>query len=270
MEVNIAENIKKIQNRPVDSHKGSFGKLIAATGSFFMPGAAVLSGKAALRCGLGLLQIATEKSAIPSISSNLPEATYLLRNAYEVLKRNPTAILIGCGMGVSQENEIFTKNILENAKCSIILDADGITCALSCIYLLKKTSKQVILTPHIGEFSRISGLDIDYINANRQQAAVDFARKYNVVLALKGDKTIVTDGEKVYVNTTGNVALAVGGTGDVLAGMVSAFVCQKLTPFDALCLAVYLHGKLADIWVEKNSKVTLLPTDLLDLLKDVI
>ena len=152
------------------------------------------------------------------------------------------------------------------ARQPLVLDADALNVLAGRLGALRKHRGPIVLTPHPGEFARLLGCDIPTVQARRQELAADFARTHGVVVVLKGHGTVVTDGQRVYVNTTGNPGMATGGTGDVLGGLLAALLGQKLETFAAAQLGVYLHGLAGDLAREQRGEVSLIATDLLDFL----
>ncbi|MBQ8133054.1 MAG: NAD(P)H-hydrate dehydratase [Clostridia bacterium] len=261
------------------AHKGSNGTLLSVCGSYGMAGAAVLSGMAALRCGVGLLRQALPESIYPIAAAKLTEAVFLPLpessdgllsvNAFdklqmEILERC-TALLIGCGLGQNDDMPGLVSALLSTSERPVILDADGINAAALNIDILRQTNAPVILTPHPGEMARLTGTDIINVQKNRYQIAKNFAAEYGVTVVLKGANTIIAlpDGN-AYVNLTGNNGMAKGGSGDVLAGMIGAFLAQGNDPDTAAINAVYYHGILGDRCMEKYSARTMLPSDMIE------
>jgi NAD(P)H-hydrate epimerase len=144
----------------------------------------------------------------------------------------------------------------------MVVDADGLNNLMDSKSLLEKPASPRILTPHPGEFSRLCGLSIEEVQSNREDVAFYFAEKSGTVVVLKGPNTVVTDGERIFVNQTGNSGLATGGTGDVLTGLLTAVLAQNMEPFEAACLAVHLHGLAGDLGAEEKSQPSLIASDL--------
>lgn len=258
--------------RAEESNKDDFGKLLCICGSENMPGAAVMAVGSALRGGAGLVTLASEKSVIDVVKIKYPEPIYspvdfddedsvksLLNNI-----NNYSAVLIGCGFGNSENKKKLTEQIIKTYKGRLIIDADGINVISDNINILEEAEGEVIITPHPGEFSRISGKSVEEINETRIKSAKEFSGKYKCITVLKGAGTIISKhGEKTAVNTTGNPGLAKGGSGDVLAGLIAALAANKaVKTLDAAICGVYLHGKAADILKEKISEYGLLPSEL--------
>jgi hydroxyethylthiazole kinase-like uncharacterized protein yjeF len=260
--------------RKIDSHKGDYGRVYIIGGCFTMSGAVILAAKAALRSGAGLVTCVIPKSIIDRVGSQVLEATYMLSEGNDMfidlsicqmdeILNKCDAIALGIGMGKSKEAQKNIEYMLENSNKAIVIDADGINMLYDIKDTLKKTKTQIILTPHSGEMARLTDLDIEYINENRQDVAVAFAKEYNCIILLKGASTIVTDGKRVYINTTGNPGMASGGSGDALTGIIVSLIGQGYGVFDSAALGAYLHGMAGDSAFSKYG-YGLLASDLID------
>ena len=258
--------------RPPMSNKGTFGKVCCICGSETMTGAAVLSVGAALRTGAGLVTLASCKEVIDCVRAAYPEPIYApidwkdkekVASLADSLAKY-TTVLIGCGWNKSTVKAEFLKTVLKTASAQLVLDADGINQLCPFIELLREAKQVPILTPHPGEFARLTGYDVNYINDNRIACAVEFAEKYRCIVVLKGAGTIIASPDGRYaVNTTGNPGLAKGGSGDVLAGLIAGLAANPcVSAFDAAVCGVYLHGKAADILKKTVSEYGLLPSEL--------
>ncbi len=258
-----------ISPRPKDSHKGTFGTALLVCGSFGMAGAAMLSGGAALRSGVGKLQMAVHKSIYGICANALTEAVFLpygSRFKKTVLRhiKSADSILFGCGAGVKKSTLNGLRLIIKNANCPIVIDADGINLLSHSIDILKQAKTPIILTPHPAEMSRLCGKSVAEINNNRLQTAADFAAKHGVYLVLKGNQTVVAapDG-KLFVNSTGNAGMATGGSGDVLAGIMAGLLAYNTDVLGAIQAAVYIHGTAGDSAAKKLSQTAMLPSDVI-------
>ncbi len=272
------ENIKPLfLPRKADSHKGTYGHLLTVCGSFGMAGAAILSARAALRSGVGLVTVALPRSIYPIVAAAVPEAVFLPLDETEdgVLARSALrpllsamqkkdALLIGCGLGKGESVEMLVCELLANTKCPVVLDADGLNAVAKHIDVLKTVDVPIVLTPHPGEMARLCAADVPATEADRIALAMSFAAYHRVVLALKGHRTVVTDGVACKINTTGNPGMATGGSGDVLAGMTAALIAQGMQPIDAANSGVFLHGKAGDAAAKRLSQHSMLPSDMLD------
>jgi len=278
----IIETIPKLKPRAVDAYKGDFGKVCIIAGSIGMSGAAALAGRAALRAGAGLVRVATPKSVLPIVASIEPSFTTIalpedgvgrisakaINLILEAVGEND-AVAFGPGVGVSGALRSVLEALLEQDQLRLIIDADGLNNLAGIKYWSTKLKARLILTPHPGEMKRLwSGLFREPLPSDRQQQATQLAQQTKTVVALKGAGTVVTDGEKVYINKTGNPGMATAGSGDVLTGVITALVGQGLSDFDAAVLGVYVHGLAGDIAAEKVGQVSLMTTDIIDALPE--
>ena len=271
---------RPFMDRKKSSHKGSYGRLLNIAGSLRYNGAAAMSTKAALRTGVGLCILATPKSVVQTIGASIHETTYLplcetddgfvADNAVDMILSNikeVSAISVGSGMGRSENTRNITEAVIKNAACPIIIDADGINSIADNIDILKERKGEIILTPHVMEFSRISGLSVAEIQADRIGSAKAFSEKYGVTVVLKGANTVIacSDG-KVYINICGNSGLAKGGSGDVLTGIIASMAAQGIDAGTAATSGVYCHALASDMLLEKHTMESMLPTDVIDIL----
>ncbi len=264
--------------RKDDAHKGDQGRVLVIAGSRGMSGAACLAATAALRGGAGLVTAAIPEGiqnivagfepsyltiGLPEDEQGRTKATSLKRLA-EVLAVQD-AVAIGPGLGQSAGLQELVQELYDSIPVPMVVDADALNLLARRPYLVKRVSDAAprIVTPHPGEFARLTGLTTAAIQQDREQHAVEFARQNNVVVVLKGQGTIVTDGQRLWVNDTGNSGLATGGTGDVLTGVVAALLAQHLPPFEAAQLAVHVHGVAGDLAAEELSKPGMIASDLL-------
>lgn len=265
-----------LPERRISSNKGTFGTLLAVVGSYGMAGAAVMCGKAAQRSGAGLVNMALPKSIYPIVAGKLIEAVFTplsekdgissVENCDKLvsLANKANAVVLGCGMGHNEDTEKIVCEILKNCEKPIILDADGINSVVPHIHLLKKAKAPIILTPHPGEMARLLGCTVAEVQHNRTEIALNFAKEHNVILILKGANTIISDGNILFVNRTGNAGMARGGSGDVLAGMIGSLAAQGMNPFRAAVCGVYAHGLAGDRTAKRLSETTMLPTDMIE------
>lgn len=240
---------KLIKPRDKYSHKGDFGRTLIIAGNEGYTGAAYICTQASVKSGAGLVTLACPKTIQNIMSCKLVEAmTIPLENEDELLKAitRSDSIAIGPGMGDTQKTYQILKKVIENANCPIVIDADGINVIKRDMSLLKKSKNKIILTPHPGELSRITGFSVDEINSNRLDVAKEFAAQNNVILLLKGYNTVITDGHTLAVNSTGTSSMANGGMGDCLTGIIASFISQRYNPLEAACIAAYLHGYCGD------------------------
>ncbi|WP_440896808.1 NAD(P)H-hydrate dehydratase [Amphibacillus sp. Q70] len=262
-----------LPRRAKHSHKGNHGKGLIIGGTEDMPGAIRLTANAALRSGVGLLTVATAREVIPIIAGGVTEATYmnLTDEETDLLERFAAfdAIAIGMGMGRSVQAENIIETIIKSDKL-LIIDADGLYYVREHLTKLADRQAPTILTPHPGEMAMLIDQPIDQIKANPFEIAKDFATKYQLHLVLKGTYTIVTDPNgNQTINMTGNPALAKGGSGDCLAGIILAQVMQKQSLKCSLANACFIHGLAADIAIrDHHTTIDFLATDLIDFLPE--
>lgn len=269
-----------LKPRDPESNKGNYGRLLCVCGSEGLAGAAAMSAEAAVRCGAGIVEEAVPRSIYGIVASRLPEPVFSLldptpdgglaeksRNTLVESLGKASACLIGCGLGKGKAASDALAAVLEEARVPLIIDADGINLLAENINRLKTVKAPVVLTPHPGEMARLLGTTADKVQAHRLESAMKFAEEYRVVLVLKGAGTLTAGPEgTVWLNTTGNAGMAKGGSGDVLAGMISSFIAQGIPPETAAAGAVYLHGKAGDRCAERFSQCAMLPTDLIHML----
>lgn len=260
-----------LPRRAQHSHKGDHGKGLIIGGTENMPGSICLTANAALRSGLGLLTVASRREVIPIIAQAATEATFMNLEAggIDLFERFSSfdAIAIGMGMGRSEDTRMILETALNSDK-PLIVDADGLYYIREHLTKRVKRKAPMILTPHPGEMAMLIDQPIDQIKANPFEIAKDFATKYQLYLVLKGAYTIITDPNgNQTINITGNPALAKGGSGDCLAGIILAQVMQKQSLKTALANACFIHGLAADIAIrEHHSTVDFLARDLIDFL----
>lgn len=279
--VQRVEDVPKAPPRPVDGHKGTFGRVLVIAGSRGMSGAACLAGEAALRGGAGLVFLAVPDGILSIVAGYEPSyLTIPLPEDADGRIREPAkdrlssqletadVIALGPGLGQSEELAEFVSWIYTSVPKFLVLDADALNLLAKTPEILKEQPQSEtgniprILTPHPGEFARLAGRSIEEIEKDRESIAADFAAEHDVVLVLKGAGTIVTDGERLAVNTTGNSGLATGGSGDVLTGLIAGILGQGMPAFDAARFAVHLHGLAADLAAEELSEAGIISSDL--------
>ena len=268
------------KKRPSNSNKGTFGTAALICGSYSMAGAAIICAKACLHSGVGLVNIICPKSIYPIVAAAIPEAVFTpvnddltsddMQKVRLALKKSKCTA-IGCGCGQTDYTRKLLYAVTEYANSPIIIDADGINCLCDSIDLLTKNNQPIILTPHPGEMSRLIGKSVDHVQQNRIETALNFVETNNVTLILKGHETIVMQPNGTAgINHSGNAGMATGGSGDMLCGMLAAFVAQGLDIGKACEAAVYLHGLSGDICAEKYSMAFTTPTKMIDCLARVI
>lgn len=254
------------------AHKGNFGKVLLLCGSLGYTGAAYFAAMGALRCGAGLVFLGVPESiyAIEAVKLNEPivfplpdaEGKLSVEAVPEILNRLPQmdTVLVGCGLGQSEGAWLVVKAVLENAKCPVVLDADGINLVSKHMDILRRREYPTVLTPHEGEFSRMGGT----VGGDSMASAAAFAAEYGCILVLKGHRTCISDGQSSYQNQTGNPGMAVGGSGDVLAGMIAGLIGQGIAPLEASACGVWLHGAAGDLCAAEMGQYPMLPSDMLD------
>ena len=252
-------------------HKGTFGKILLLCGSRGFTGAAYLAAMGALRSGAGLVFLGVPESiyAIEAVKLNepvvfpLPEEDGKLSGQAlaEISRRLPQmdAVLIGCGLGQSAGTFAVVKAVLETASCPVVVDADGINLLSGHRDILRRRQHATILTPHDGEFARMGGP----VGKDRMESAAQLATDWNSIVLLKGHETCITDGQVGYINSTGNPGMAVGGSGDVLAGIITALLGQGIAPLEAAACGAWLHGAAGDLCAKELGQYAMLPTDML-------
>ena len=246
-EINDIKSIIKKRNKY--SHKGDFGRVTIIAGSEKFTGAAYISTMAAVRTGSGLVTLCTKKSVVDILKTKLIEAMSMSYedNTFEAVILNSDSIAMGPGMGNDEFTFKQVRSILSKEGCPVVLDADALNVLKDNLELLKNSNRKIVITPHMGEMSRITGINIKELVENRIDIAVNFAKEYNVVVLLKGYNTIITDGREVYINSTGSSKMASGGMGDALTGIITSFIGQGYEVLKATILGAYIHGYCGDI-----------------------
>ncbi|MEG0583641.1 MAG: NAD(P)H-hydrate dehydratase [Cetobacterium sp.] len=252
--IKIDENfIKKIYiPRDPEGYKGDYGHTFIVAGSKGFTGAAYFSALGAVRSGSGLVTLATPNEVFDVLSTKLNEAMIIsiedCLNFKNLLKKC-SCLVFGPGMGATPKTKLLLDYIIESIETPLIIDADGLN-VLKKSLLKFKEKKSVILTPHFGEFSRLTDFSIEYLKKN------------NVILILKDHRTIITDGNNIFINSTGNSSMANGGMGDILSGIIGSFISQGYSPLYASILAVYFHGLTGDVL--SKSMFCVNPTHILE------
>ena len=282
--------LPRLPPRRDDAHKGDFGLALIVGGSRGMAGAAGLAGMAALRGGAGLVRLAVPEPCLDTIAGFEPSYMTVPLPADSVgrigagaferiaeLAEKATVIACGPGIGRSFDLDQLVSRLYQEIAKPMLFDADALNALATEPDVLANPGGPRILTPHPGEFARLIGRKLEGENlpspfgrgaggegvlSPRQQAAVELAARCGIVVVLKGHRTLVTDGQRRAINTTGNPGMATGGSGDVLTGLITALVCQRLEPFDAARLGVHLHGLAGDLAAEELGQVSLMASDL--------
>jgi ADP-dependent NAD(P)H-hydrate dehydratase len=267
--------------RPEDANKGTFGRVLIVAGSRGMSGAACLSGLGSLRGGAGLVTIAAPAGIVPIIGAvessylTLPmpeDATGKISQAagaaLELALPAQTTIAVGPGLGQSPALAGLVRWLFESVDRPGVFDADALNLLAAHPVALKSRARNSdgvpprVLTPHPGEFARLICSEIATVEKNRETLAAQFAADHKLILVLKGHRTLITDGARIAVNSTGNSGMATGGCGDVLTGLIAALLAQKMAPFDAAQLGVHLHGLAGDLAAKSLSEPGLIASDL--------
>lgn len=258
--------------RKADGNKGTFGKVFLIAGSRNMCGAAVLAGKAAFRSGCGMVKIMTVEENRMILQESLPEAMLMTYTAdgfdeKELLRSMEWCDCIGIGPGLSTGGcaPALVEFVLENASAPVVADADALNIIAMRPEFLSRCQAEVIITPHVGEFGRLTGLSADEVKTHFYETASDFARSFGVICVLKDARTIiVNEGGEAVINRTGNSGMATAGSGDVLAGMICSLAAQGLKPFRAASLGCALHGKAGERGSANRSLTELMAGDIIE------
>ena len=265
---------KMIPHRQADAHKGNFGRILLLCGSRGYTGAAALAAMGALRVGAGLVYLGvpeciyeieaiklTEPIIFPLCDYNGMLSDNAIDHISQMLPKMD-CVLIGPGLGCSEGTLAVLSFVLQNYSGPVVVDADGINLLALHKDLLRGRTSPTVITPHEGEFKRLC----DTLDKGRRKAAEDLAKELNLIVVLKGHQTVVTDSKTCYINTTGNPGMSVGGSGDVLAGMITGLIGQGLDPLKASAAAVWLHGAAGDACARQLGQYGMLPSDMLNVL----
>ena len=260
-------------------HKNQFGHVLILAGSKQMLGAGALTSLAAIRSGAGLVTLgipqslnSTIQKKIASVIMTLPlketRDQTLAFSAFNQIKdfySRYNTIAIGPGLSENPDTQRLILRIIETSPLPLIIDADALNALCRNLNVLTKTAADKILTPHPGEMSRLTEQKKNIIENNRKKIAEFFANEYNCILLLKGAKTVIASpGKRTYTNTTGNSGMATAGSGDVLTGMIAAFVAQGLSAFDAAKYGAYLHGKAGDLTAKNKTRLSMIASDIIE------
>lgn len=269
--------ISLLPERPERSNKATFGKVLCVAGSYCMSGAAYLAAKAAYRTGAGLVKVLTPEENRVIIQSSLPEALLGVYNR-ECFDENIAAesvkwadvVAVGPGMGTDETAKKLLCAVLKNSAKPVIIDADGLNIIAADPRLWEIVPRGSVITPHPGEMARLCECTAREILDDVSGICQGFARARNVVCVLKDHNTAVSDGNDVYINSTGNSGMATGGSGDVLAGMIAALMAQGLSPFAAAAIGVRLHGAAGDVAAEELGEYSVMASDIIDSIPKVM
>ncbi|MFA7254643.1 MAG: NAD(P)H-hydrate dehydratase [Candidatus Omnitrophota bacterium] len=274
--MNIHTIAKKLK-RPATAHKGTFGRVFILAGSRGMTGAANLTGMAALRSGAGLVTVGVPDAVYLIVAKrdselmirplpSTPQGTLSLKGFSEIKRFCATQNVLAIGPGLSQQNttQQLLRKVLAAAELPLVIDADGLNALKGHLKVLAVCCGRAVLTPHPGEFVRVFGGKLDDSDALRKKRALETAKKHDVVIVLKGHRTVIATPEgDCHINATGNPGMATAGSGDVLTGMIAALIGQGLSTFEAACLGVHVHGLAGDMAAKKIGPTSMIAGDLL-------
>lgn len=265
------------------SNKGDYGKVLSICGSKKYPGAAYFAASGAVRTGAGLVTCAFPESAYSAIAPKLNEPImlplpccedgFLTRGALDTLLENAEksdCTLIGCGLGNTLGTASVAEEFYKNSKCPLVIDADGINIISANINMLEAVRGRAVITPHPGEMARLLRLSIEQVQDNRIILTKALAKQFGITVVLKGANTVVSDGNQVYVNRTGNAGMARGGSGDLLAGMIASYIAQGYEPMQAAVTGVFIHGTVGDIAAKQISQNGMTPSDMIKILPSLL
>lgn len=265
-----------IPKRVADSHKGTYGKASIIAGSRGLSGAAILTCLAALNSGIGVIELFMPESIDLIISTKVveiitrplkdtPKGTIDLSSINEVVEGIQKSDVVAIGPGCGNSNELFEliKQVLNNSSSPVVIDADGLNALSKNIEILKESKSEVVLTPHLGEMSRLIGKSIEEINEDKINIVKEFTKEYNVILVLKSARTMIglPTGE-IYINVNGNSGMSTGGSGDILTGIITSLIAQGVEPEKAALLGVFIHGYSGDIAAEEKGEYGMLAEDI--------
>ncbi len=275
----------QLLRRKADSHKGDYGSILILAGCRRFSGAALLCAEAALRSGAGLVTVGVPEGINSAVIKNkikevmtlpLPQTKdgTLSLAAFSRIKlflKTADVLIIGPGLGKHKSTDALVRKIIKQSSLPTVIDADGLNALTHHLKIIQQHQGGVVLTPHAKEMSGLFGIDLDFINKNRKLIAKKYAKYYNTIIILKGHRSIVTDGgSKFYINNTGNPGMATAGSGDVLSGMVGAFLAQGLEVFDAAKYATYVHGLAGDIGACDKTQMGLIASDIISRIPDAL
>ena len=258
----------KLPKREQNSHKGTFGKVLNIAGSKYMPGAAYLSSVSALKIGCGYCFLASDEDTIKSVAAQTQNIVFLPLE--EIISREPDVISIGCGLTTGNKaQEIFIDTIKNFQDIPIVIDADGLNILSQNKDI--RLPKNTIITPHHMEAARLLDETVENISSSPKDYGIKLSQRYNCITVLKGHNTVVTDPNgNIYTNKTGNSALAKAGSGDVLTGMISGLIAQKMNLFEAAKLGVYLHGLAGELASKDLTEYSVMAKDIIEYIPDAI
>ncbi|MDD5465261.1 MAG: NAD(P)H-hydrate dehydratase [Candidatus Omnitrophica bacterium] len=275
----------QLLRRKVDSHKGDYGHILVLAGSSRLSGAGLLCAESALRSGAGSVTLAIPKSINSALIRNkakeimtlpLPETkegALGLKAFTQIISfiKNADVLIIGPGLGKNASTYALIRKVIKKTQVPMVVDADALNALNNHLEILKAHKGSLILTPHQKEFSLLFGIDLDFIKKNRKLVAKKYAKYYNNIIILKGHDSIVSNGKRQsYINRTGNPGMATAGSGDVLSGIVGAFLAQGLDAFRAAKFAAYIHGLAGDLAAKDKTQMGLIASDIINRIPDAI
>ncbi|MDD5018987.1 MAG: NAD(P)H-hydrate dehydratase [Candidatus Omnitrophica bacterium] len=266
--------------RKCNAHKNDFGHLLVLAGSRRYAGAGCLCANAAMRAGAGLVTLGIPESLYPVYAKKLTEVMLLpladagrgvlSKKSWPVIKaflKKVDGLLIGPGLSQDKDIRLVVRQAIKNALVPLVIDADGLNALAGDPSILKTIKAPAVLTPHPKEMARLMNASTAMVQKNRKKVAKDFAYGYNMTLVLKGHETVVASPDKrIYINKTGNPGMATAGAGDVLSGIVAAFLGQGMEPFEAACRAVYIHGLAGDLAAKDKTEPGMIASDIIEYL----
>jgi len=278
----------QLLQRRLNAHKGDFGHILALAGSARFSGAVVLCSQGALRSGAGLVTLGIPKSLNSAIIKIKPREAMTLPlaetkegslslSSYKKIKdfiENIDVLVVGPGLTQNKSTQALIRKVVSKIDKPTIIDADGLNALVGHLERLRvqgSRPKDIVITPHPGEMARLLGIGIKKVQSQRKKIAIKFAQDYKVTVVLKGHNTVVADYQgNLYINRTGNPGMATAGSGDVLTGMIAAFLGQGLDAFGAAKYAVYLHGLAGDLAVKEKTQISLIASDIIDKIPEAI
>lgn len=263
--------------RPERSNKGTFGTLLVIGGSVGMAGAGYFAAKAAYRTGCGLVRLLTPRENLAVYQTLIPEATVTVYDpefpdpaTIKNAAARASAVVIGVGLGTSEQSRLILKTTLETCTAPLLIDADGLNIIAADKSLFDLVPANTIFTPHPVEMSRMTGLPLASVLEDIPGVCENFAAEHRAVCVLKDHATAVSDGKKTIINRSGNSGMATGGSGDVLAGIIGSITAQGAMSFDSAALGVFIHGLAGDAAAEALSEYSVTATDIIDFIPRIM
>jgi NAD(P)H-hydrate epimerase len=272
MEIISRNHIRNLlKKRRLNTHKGTYGKVLIIAGSKGMVGAAALASRAALRAGAGLVSVSIEEEFFPIIQASVPESTCINREFMDDVLNGFDSVVVGPGMGRESYAAHVLSDVLSTYEGSLVVDADALNIVAHNHIDLRKTKGRLIITPHVGEASILTGINSHEINSDREKVVSYLSEITGATSILKGYGTLVCPPRRdkqqafeVYENPTGNPGMATGGSGDILSGMIGGFAAQGMSQVDAALVGVYIHGYAGDLAGEDKGEYGLIASDIVE------